>query len=162
MTAAVANRGTLYKPDLVDHIIDADGKLVRPFQPTVIRKVPVDPANLDIVREGMYGAINWPEGTAPSVRLPGIAIAGKTGSAEFYRDINHTGQPDRDSHGNLPTHAWFTSFAPYADPEIVVTVFVANGGEGSQVAAPIAAKILRSYFNIPETAGTTAPAAPGD
>ncbi|HEX9118250.1 MAG TPA: penicillin-binding transpeptidase domain-containing protein, partial [Anaerolineae bacterium] len=46
MTAAVANRGTLYKPDLVDHIIDADGKLVRPFQPTVIRKVPVDPANL--------------------------------------------------------------------------------------------------------------------
>ena len=46
----------------------------------------------------------------------------------------------------MPTHAWFTSFAPYVDPEIVVTVFVANGGEGSAVAAPIANEVLNAYF----------------
>jgi cell division protein FtsI/penicillin-binding protein 2 len=55
-------------------------------------------------------------------------------------------KPDRDEKGNLPTHAWFTAFAPYVDPEIVVTVFVANGGEGSSTAAPIATRVLLEYF----------------
>ena len=147
MTAAVANRGSLYKPQLVDRVTDANGNVLRSYQPELIRQVAVDPANLDIVREGMYGAVNWPEGTAPGARVPGIAVAGKTGTAEFVRDLNKDGQPDRDEKGNLPTHAWFTCFAPYGDPEIVVTVFVANGGEGSMVAVPIARKILEAYFN---------------
>jgi len=86
------------------------------------------------------------DGTATRVRVPGVTVAGKTGTAEFARDDNKDGQPDRDEKGNLPTHAWFTSFAPYNDPEIVVTVFVANGGEGSAVAAPVATKILQAYF----------------
>jgi penicillin-binding protein 2 len=154
-TAAIANRGTLYRPQLVDHITDAEGKVVRPFQPNVIRELPVDAGILDVVREGMYGAVNWPEGTAPNVRLPGIAVAGKTGTAEYYRDWDKDGQPDKDPKGNLPTHAWFTSFAPYQDPEIVVTVLIANGGEGSSVAAPVAAKIIRGYFGIETPAPVT-------
>ena len=72
------------------------------------------------------------EGHGAGARLPGIAVAGKTGTAEFFRDWDKDGQPDRDEKGNLPTHAWFTAFAPYVDPEIVVTVFIANGGEGSR------------------------------
>ncbi len=75
-------------------------------------------------------------------------MAGKTGTAEFARDDNKDGQPDRDDKGNLPTHAWFTCFAPYVDPEIVVTVFIANGGEGSTVAAPVAAQVLKTYFGL--------------
>ena len=75
-------------------------------------------------------------------------MAGKTGTAEFYRDWNKDGLPDRDEKGNLPTHAWFTAFAPYVDPEIVVTVFVANGGEGSTAAAPVAAEVLKTYFGV--------------
>jgi penicillin-binding protein 2 len=146
-TAAIANRGSLWKPQLVDHITDDKGDVVQPFQPKLLREVPVDPKNLDVVREGMFGAVNWPNGTATRVRVPGITVAGKTGTAEFARDDNKDGQPDRDEKGNLPTHAWFTSFAPYNDPEIVVTVFVANGGEGSGVAAPVATKILQAYFD---------------
>ena len=46
----------------------------------------------------------------------------------------------------MPTHAWFTAFAPYGDPEIVVTVFIANGGEGSANAVPVAKKVLEAYF----------------
>jgi penicillin-binding protein 2 len=145
-TAAVANRGYLYRPQLVDRITDSDGKVIRSLEPELIREVPVNPAHLDTVREGMYGAINWPQGTATKVKVPNITIAGKTGTAEFYRDDNHDLKPDRDAKGNLPTHAWFTSFAPYIDPEIVVTVFVANGGEGSGVAAPIANRVLLEYF----------------
>jgi penicillin-binding protein 2 len=91
--------------------------------------------------------------------LPGIAVAGKTGTAEYYRDWDKDGQPDKDPKGNLPTHAWFTSFAPYQDPEIVVTVLIANGGEGSSVAAPVAARILRTYFGI-ETPAPVTPVPP--
>jgi len=145
-TAAVANRGYLYQPQLVDHVTDAEGKTIRSFEPKLIREVPVDAGNLDTVREGMFGAVNWPQGTALGARLPGITVAGKTGTAEFYRDDNHDNKPDRDNKGNLPTHAWFTAFAPYIDPEIVVTVFVANGGEGSSVAVPVARRIMQAYF----------------
>ena len=152
-TAAVANRGSLWKPQFVDHITDDKGNVVQPFQPKLLREVPVDPKDLDVVREGMFGAVNWPNGTAARVRVPGVTVAGKTGTAEFARDDNKDGQPDRDEKDNLPTHAWFTSFAPYNDPEIVVTVFVANGGEGSAVAAPVATKILQAYFDENPPAG---------
>jgi penicillin-binding protein 2 len=70
-------------------------------------------------------------------------VAGKTGTAEF--------PGERDEEGNLPTHAWFTAFAPYDDPKVVLVVFVAGGGEGSSTAVPIAANILRHYFGIAPT-----------
>ena len=88
-------------------------------------------------------AVNWSHGTALNAALPDVTVAGKTGTAEFF-------DPDipRDDKGNLPIHAWFTAFAPYEAPEIVVTVFVYNGGEGSAVAVPIARSILRTYFDL--------------
>ena len=146
-TAAVANRGFLYRPSFVDHITDDDGTVVSTFEPALLNEVDVDPAHLDTVREGMYGVTNWSHGTATVVRVPGVTVAGKTGTAEFFRDDDKDYHADRDEKGNLPTHAWFTSFAPYIDPEIVVTVFVANGGEGSSVAAPVANKVLNAYFS---------------
>jgi len=160
-TAAIANRGYLYRPQLVDHISDAEGNVIRSLEPDLIREVPVNPAHLDTVREGMYGAVNWPQGTATKVRVPNVTVAGKTGTAEFYRDDNHDLKPDRDEKGNLPTHAWFTAFAPYVDPEIVVTVFVANGGEGSGVAAPIATRVLQEYFGSKPSEQAEAPVGPG-
>ena len=157
----IANRGYLYRPQLVDHIMDAEGKIVRAFKPDLRHEVAVDPAHLDTVREGMYGAVNWPHGTAANARIPGIAVAGKTGTAEYSRDWDKDGTADRDAKGNLPTHAWFVAFAPYQDPEIAVTVFVANGGEGSSVAAPVAARVLRAYFGVdaPAPAPSPTPAA---
>ena len=155
-TAAVANRGYLYQPQLVDKVTDPEGKVVQDFEPVLIREVPVNPRHLDTVREGMFGAVNWPYGTATDVTVDGITVGGKTGTAEFFRDDNHDYKPDRDASGNLPTHAWFTAFAPYIDPEIVVTVFVANGGEGSSTAAPVAAEIFRAYFQVGEFAPAVA------
>ncbi len=159
MTAAVANRGKLYRPQLVERITDDEGKTVREFAPILNNEVEVDKKNLDVIREGMFGAINWPQGTAPIVKLPDIAVAGKTGTAEFFRDEDKDGKEDRNDKDRLPTHAWFTAFAPYNDPEMVVTVLVPNGGEGSAVAAPVAARILRWYFKVPDLPPTPTPAA---
>jgi penicillin-binding protein 2 len=160
-TVAVANGGTLYHPQLVHQVVDADGKVVKDFTPQVIRQVPVDPANLAIVREGMRGAVT--HGTAYWAGLPTeVPIAGKTGTAEFFVDKDNDGQPDRDKEGHLPTHAWFTAFAPYDNPTIALVVFVSGGGEGSAVAAPIAAEILRAYFGLPQPETQPPPINAGD
>jgi len=138
-TAVVANRGTLYRPQIVYEVRTADGNLVLPFTPEVIRDVGVSPQHMELVRQGMRGAVAW--GTARRADLPEVAVAGKTGTAEF--------PGPRDEEGNLPTHAWFTAFAPYEEPEVALVVFVAGGGEGSTFAVPIAADILRYYFGLP-------------
>ncbi|NOZ48909.1 MAG: penicillin-binding protein 2 [Chloroflexi bacterium] len=143
MTSAIANDGLVFQPQLVAAVTDAESHLLQKNEPKLIREIPVDPQHLATVREGMWMAVNWEYGTATNAALPDVEVAGKTGTAEFFDP-----EIPRDGRGNLPSHAWFTSFAPYQDPEIVVTVFVYNGGEGSAVAIPIAQRILRSYFDI--------------
>ena len=144
-TAAIANGGYLFRPQVVRQVTEADGTLVRDFRPDLIRQLPIAPENVDLVRQGMYGATHSPGGTALAVNLPGLEVAGKTGTAEF--------PGERDEKGNLPTHAWFTAFAPYDDPEIVIVVFVEGGGEGSAVAVPIGKEILKAYFYPSEPGG---------
>jgi penicillin-binding protein 2 len=142
-TVAIANGGTLYRPQILYQIIDTEGTTVQGFAPDVIRKVPVSAQNLELVREGMRAAVT--RGTAHRVNLAEIAVAGKTGTAEY--------PGPRDEEGNLPTHAWFTAFAPYEEPEIALIVFVSGGHEGAKIAVPIAAKILRVYFGLPQPVG---------
>jgi penicillin-binding protein 2 len=138
-TAAVANGGTLYRPQIVRETRDAEGNVVTPFEVELVRELPVSPETIAIVREGLRETVRY--GTAGGAGLPGVAVAGKTGTAEY--------PGPRDWEGNLPTHAWFTAFAPFDDPEIALVVFVDGGGEGSTVAVPIAAEILSYYFNAP-------------
>lgn len=140
---AVANGGTLYRPQVLYKIVDTEGRTIRDFAPEVIRQVPVSAQNLEIVREGMRAAVT--QGTAHRINLAEIAVAGKTGTAEY--------PGPRDEEGILPTHAWFIAFAPYEEPEIALVVFVSGGHEGAKIAVPIAAKILRAYFGLPQPAG---------
>ena len=146
--AAVANAGTLYRPQIVYQVTDADGQVIRPFTPEVLGQVPVSEENLAIVREGLRAAVEW--GTGWGANLEGVAVAGKTGTAEYPG-------PPVDDEGHLPTHAWFTAFAPAEKPEIALVVFVAGGGDGDATAVPIAADILRYYFDIPEPQPTPTP-----
>ncbi|MFN2164827.1 MAG: penicillin-binding transpeptidase domain-containing protein, partial [Anaerolineae bacterium] len=150
-TAAIANGGYLYEPRTVRQIVDTEGNVVEDFQPTLLRKLPVKPENIDLVREGMWGAVNFPNGTAKALTVPDVQLAGKTGTAEFYDPKIGYKANDR-----LPTHAWFTAFAPYENPEIVLVVFIYNGGEGSVTALPVAQDILRGYFELKN------PTAPSD
>jgi len=144
--ATIANGGTLYRPQLVEEVVDSQGTTVRAFAPDVIRKLAISQENMDLVRRGMRAAVAGPGATARHINVPGIAVAGKTGTAEFFEDRNKDGIPDKDREGNLPTHAWFTAFAPYDDPEIALVVFIYGGGEGSATAVPVANEILNYYF----------------
>ena len=72
------------------------------------------------------------------INVPELKIAGKTGTAEY--------PGPKDAKGIMPTHGWFTAFAPYDNPQVSVTVFVQRGG-GPTNAAPIAMKIFKRYFN---------------
>src|SRR3954453_5686092 len=136
LTAIVANGGHKVVPHLIK-----DARLPPP------EHVAFDEDALRIVRGGMTGVVNEPGGTAyGSARLPGIEIAGKSGTVQVIA------QAQRTEEHNLPfkyrDHAWFTSFAPADNPELVVTVFAEHGGGGSKVAAPIAQALYAKYFGI--------------
>ncbi len=100
--------------------------------------------SLSIVREGMRGTVTY--GTAQAAALDYVNVAGKTGTAEYCDNI---ALPlGLCVQGQWPSHAWFTGYAPYENPEILVIAFVYNGGEGSGVALPIARQVIDAYFRI--------------
>jgi penicillin-binding protein 2 len=146
-TAAVANGGTLYKPQLVLNVTDPSGKIIQGYTPEALSQIPVSPENLAIVRDGMRQVVADRKGTAYSrITLKSVEVAGKTGTAEF-------GEPIRVVNGKevRRAHAWFTAFAPYTNPEIAVVVLLEGGEEsleGSTFAVPVADEILRAYFHV--------------
>ncbi|HBA89388.1 MAG TPA: penicillin-binding protein 2 [Geobacter sp.] len=142
MISTVANEGTIYRPHLVRKVIDSDGKVLQEFSPQVIGKAGLKPQTYRLVKEGLFAVVNEPRGTGGMARLYEVKVAGKTGSSQVVKL--------RDSKGDVPyrfrDHALFVAFAPYEKPEIAVAVIVEHGEHGGSAAAPVAARILRSYF----------------
>jgi len=148
---AVANGGTLYQPQVVYQVVDAEGHLQRDFTPKVIRQLPVNPEDMRAVEQGLWSVVNADRGTAPNSRLENITVAGKTGTAEFCEIVpkeDNSEEKDcrRDEKDNLPTHAWYVAYAPFENPEIAIIAFVYDGGEGSATAVPIVHNVLEAYF----------------
>ncbi|MCU0479582.1 MAG: penicillin-binding transpeptidase domain-containing protein [Anaerolineae bacterium] len=102
--------------------------------------------NLEIVRAGMREAVTREQGTAKGANLPYVAVAGKTGTAEYCDDI--AGPLGLCKQGAWPAHAWFTAYAPYENPEILVVSFIYNGIEGSSNALPVAVKTIEAYYRL--------------
>ncbi len=142
--AATANGGTLYRPRIVHHITDAQGNVVVPFRPEIIRTLPISAENWSPIHQGLEGAVAY--GTATRAQVAGVRVAGKTGTAQFCDDIARQMGICREGFAQ-PTHAWFMAYAPAEDPQIALIVFIYNGGEGSSVAAPVAQEILEWYFH---------------
>ncbi len=128
-TAAIANGGTLWQPHLLYGYTDADGTSKK-IIPKVLNNESAKKESLATVRRGMRETVLI--GSARSLKTIGVSAAGKTGTAE-WRD------------GRSP-HAWFTGFAPYENPEIVITILIEEGGEGSSTAVPVARDFLQWYF----------------
>lgn len=127
-TAIVAQGGTGFVPEVADKVVDQAGTLVwqNKLQVLVSNVAPAD--IVKIVQEGMRQAVV--AGTARSLAALPISSAGKTGTSQF------------DGSDPSRTHAWFTAYAPYEDPQIVITVLVEAGGEGHAAAVPVAKDAL--------------------
>lgn len=131
-TTIFANSGKLYKPHLVKEITSGDNnESILKIKPELIRENFIDDYNLLVVRQGMRQAVT--SGSARFLNDLPFSSAGKTGTAQWS-----------SNHGN---HAWFIGFAPYEKPEIVISVLVEEGGEGSSVAVPVAKEIMAYYFS---------------
>lgn len=133
-TAAIANKGTLFQPNLVREIEHVAMKK-REKVPHRSTKLPVDSWVFDAIHRGMYKVVNEGGGTATNAIVPGIKVCGKTGTAQN----NQRGGKD---------HSWFICFAPMENPEIAIAVIVENAGFGATVAAPIARDMMMKFFKI--------------
>jgi penicillin-binding protein 2 len=147
MTTMIANNGRLLRPRIVRQIVDSDGNVEKTAEPEVIRTVDIDQRYIQNTIEGME--LGFTGGLLKDYRVPGLRIAGKTGTAEYGQATNPQGE--------LPTHGWFTGFAPVDDPKVVVTVFVERGSS-SRDAAPIALRIIRHLVGVPDVAPKPPPA----
>ncbi len=128
-TAIVANGGTGYVPEIAQKVMDENGKVLWQNQPKVLVSNIASAANMKIVQEGMRQTVT--AGTAKALMSLPISSAGKTGTSQF------------DDSNPAKTHAWFTVYAPYEDPQIVITVLVEAGGEGNAAAEPIVKNALQ-------------------
>ncbi len=132
LTAAVVNGGRLYKPFLL-----AD---TGPREPESIVKI--NGQHISLVRKALVSVVTDKDGTGKAARSDIVSIGGKTGTTQVIGGRT-TGDDVPDKHKD---HAWFVAFAPVNNPRIAVAVFVEHGGHGSTAAAPIAKKIIESYF----------------
>lgn len=130
ITAAIANGGVMMKPYVVDALLTSQGETVKQAVPEEYGSI-LTSKETRIMKEMMRSVVT--EGTASALNGLAFLAAGKTGSAEF------------DSSGD--SHAWFVGFAPYDDPQIVVSIIVEGAGSGSEYAVPIASKMFESYLN---------------
>jgi len=136
MMAAVANGGILWKPRLVQRVQEGNGSLAYSTSSKMTGHVELSPVVWSYLRSALVGVVN-DGGTGAAARLPGVLVAGKTGTAQSIAKSDAARGQD---------HAWFASFAPADDPQVVVVVLVERGGKGGQVAAPIARQIYQAIF----------------
>ena len=133
-TAVFANGGTLYQPHIVKELLNSNGETAKTIEAKILRHDFIDQKNTDLVRQGMRDCVIY--GSCRSLTSLPVEAAGKTGTAQWAE--------------GKKTHSWFTGFAPYDKPQIVLTVIVEAGGESTDAAVPVAKRTLEWYFKIQE------------
>ncbi len=134
-SGAIADGGVIMTPHLLQRVTNSQGQTVQAYRPKPWLKA-TSVSTADEVTNLMLSVVNSPDGTGAAARIPGVQVAGKTGTAQ-------TGGPTIET--------WFTAFAPVPDPQIAVAVLVENQPSGDEfqggtIAAPIAKAIIESYL----------------
>lgn len=146
ITAAVANGGIVYKNQIIDQITTGTGTVLSSTSPEAYRTV-MSEEIASYLRDFMRETVT--EGTATKMSNCSYDPAGKTGSAEYLD-------------GETSSHAWFTGFAPYDDPEIAITVLLEGAGSGGTAAVPVAIDVLDAYFGVTTDVSDTSSASNED
>ncbi len=148
--SAVGNNGTLYRPRLVRSVQDAKGQVIREIEPDITGGLPASKKNLAVVRQGLLEVVHGNHGTARRIRLPGIQIAGKTGTAQVFSRKAGEKFNNKKLRRTLQDHAWFVCYAPAQNPKIAIAVIIEHGEHGSSAAAPVARELIHAYLEDPE------------
>jgi penicillin-binding protein 2 len=125
-TSVIANGGTLYQPHLVKDVVDDQYNSIKNIEPKILSSNFLSAQTVTTVQRGVRQAVVT--GSSQAFAALPLSVAAKTGTAQWSN--------------TRPTHAWLTAFAPFDNPQVVVTVLVEEGGGGSTVAAPVAYDIL--------------------
>ena len=130
-TSVFANKGKLFRPRLVKSILDQNKSIIKNVEPEIVNENFISPYNLEVVRKGLRDGVLY--GSSRRLNSLPVTAAGKTGTAQWssVKDF----------------HSWYTCFAPYEKPQLVVTVLIEEGGEGVDIALPVAEEILRWWFS---------------
>ncbi|MBD3233955.1 MAG: penicillin-binding protein 2 [candidate division Zixibacteria bacterium] len=132
--AAIANGGILHKPQLADKIISPDGEIFEMRQEEMLQ-LPFSASTISFFVKSLTAVVQDSQGTGRPARIPGITVAGKTGTAQNPHGLEHS---------------WFACFAPVENPQIAVAVIAENAGHGSTHAAPIAREVIKAYLRYEE------------
>jgi peptidoglycan glycosyltransferase len=131
VAAAVANGGTLMTPHIASRIVNSEGQTVKTVKPSVQSDV-MKPSTASDVRTMMEAVVN--EGTGTSAQIPGVQVAGKTGTAETQI-------------GTAINNVWFIAFAPAANPKVAIAVTLKGvPGQGAAFAAPVARQVMEQLL----------------
>lgn len=149
--ATIANGGSVFEPRIVLRKETWDGELVEE-RPVVRRAADVvDPGILATVREGLRAVVMDPGGTGRRAQVPGINVAGKSGTTQVVSLERVEGLAPNEIPIRFRDHALFAAFAPVEAPEIVVVAIVEHaGGGGGAIAAPMVQKVMARYFSKKE------------
>lgn len=137
LVSCIANGGRYYKPRLVKSAVLPNGSVLIKDQPKLrvdLVKEGVKPADLELIRKGMWLAVNKLGGTAGRVKIPDVEVAAKTGTAQTADD------------GKRSHNSWTVAFAPFDEPRYAVAVLVQNGKSGGKVCGPLVHLILRGLL----------------
>ena len=107
-----------------------------------VKNIPIEPSGWNLITDAM-GRVLLPEGTAPSAHIPGIDIAGKTGSAQI---VSLATRAKHENSEALAQNGWFVGFTPRRNPEIIVAVLF-EGGEHGRLAARLATQVIKAYVD---------------
>ncbi len=144
--AALANGGEVLKPRLALRLEDEHGETEHAFPREVVGRISISAEQSALVQEGLVAVVEESGGTGRRARVPGVRVAGKTGTVQVVNRTRTVGLEESEIPIRHRDHAWFVAFAPAEAPEIAVAVFVEHGLHGGSTAAPIAQKILSRYF----------------
>ena len=149
MTAALANGGTVWKPQIVQKIVDLEGGTEWMLTPEKLKETAWPAESLKAVQKAMEAVVNDVGGTAWRSRMDTVRFAGKTGTAQVVRRKSDEEEEEAED-DVIPyqyrDHALFVSYAPADKPQIAVAVVVEHGGHGSSAAAPVARAVYETYF----------------
>jgi len=136
--SGITQNGTIFRPRLLLQTKNEGGD--------ILKKYSLSDTTFRFLKEALFGVVHDPHGTGYNARVPGMLVAGKTGTAQV---VSLKRKPKKGSPvpRHLENHAWFLAFSPVAAAEIVVCVFLEHGGSGGRNAAPVAREVLKAYYD---------------